>query len=300
MKATRRVRSGRRAVALAAGGALLVGCEGGQPSAAGSPTVAARAAESTATTNATARPRGSSVIGGRAPCENALRVAALHQDAGVGQRDATYTLTNDGLARCAVHGHPRVVLRDSAGRPVAGVTIDTSRRGVPPADTLAALAPGAQAVFSLRYVGIPADGRPCVESRTIAITPPGATQRTTLPARFTICATRTVHVQAVAGGTTAAAGAYRDTLPAADAAGRVVTLQLNSDSSATLTTEFVGRPSALGASRRGRWTVRDTVLDVQFSAGAPLRWVTRDGRLVPLNWDRARYGSAGLPLRRVY
>lgn len=131
-----------------------------------------------------------------ASCGDALRVAFLSADAGAGQRGVTYTLTNAGPTRCTVGGHPRVELRDAAGQALPSVVVE--RVTDDSSATRVTLAPGAQAAFALTYTGIPADGRPCVESAAVTITPPDAVHGTTLPARFSLCATRRVRVRAVA------------------------------------------------------------------------------------------------------
>jgi uncharacterized lipoprotein NlpE involved in copper resistance len=101
----------------------------------------------------------------------------------------------------------------------------------------------------------------------------------------------------------AAVGVYQERLPAADAAGRIVTLWLEADGTAILETVYVGRGKSPAA--RGRWSVRGqhevavTLLGSDGRAAEkPLIYELQADRLVPVDWDRRLYGEAGLPLRR--
>lgn len=91
-------------------------------------------------------------------------------------------------------------------------------------------------------------------------------------------------------------GRYRaDTLAAG---GRVVTLELRPDSSAVFTIEMTGQPaiartgrfSATGPNLRAEFPALDTLAPMLF------RWRLITTRLVPVDWDRAVYGPAGLTL----
>lgn len=100
----------------------------------------------------------------------------------------------------------------------------------------------------------------------------------------------------------AAAGVYHARLPAADAAGRIVTLWLEPAGTAVLETVYVGKGQA--PVEHGRWSVRDDQVTVVLldhddrPTGETLVFTTVENRLVPKSWDRARYGDTGLPLTR--
>lgn len=194
--------------ALAALASIALACSPspgtGDTGAATPPDVAARGA---ATPDTQRAPAGSTPAE-RAPapadpgalraCGDALRVTRLTMDAGAGQRGVTYALTNTGSSRCAVRGYPELALRDSAGAPLAGVSV--VRDADAAADSSVTLAPGARATFGIHFTGIPADGKPCARSASIAVTPPGATRATVLPARLEVCASRQVHLRPVVAG----------------------------------------------------------------------------------------------------
>jgi hypothetical protein len=100
---------------------------------------------------------------------------------------------------------------------------------------------------------------------------------------------------------TAVVGVYEARLPAADAAGRIVTLWIEPDAVATLDTVYVGK--GRGPVLRGRWSVRDDELTVVLNGveggpQAPLVYTIEPERLVPKTWDHGLYGADGLPLRR--
>lgn len=98
------------------------------------------------------------------------------------------------------------------------------------------------------------------------------------------------------------AGTYRSTLPAADAAGRTVTLLLRADLSATLTFAFEGRGEP--TVETGRWNFHGDELtlelDAQDDSGPPmpLIWRVKERRLVPKAWSHAHFGEVGLPMEK--
>jgi hypothetical protein len=96
-------------------------------------------------------------------------------------------------------------------------------------------------------------------------------------------------------------GIYNARLPAADSAGRIVTLWVQPGGAATLETVFVGKPERFV--EEGTWSYRDERLrivlgDTRREASTTLVYRLEDDRLVPQEWDRTRYGETGLPLRR--
>lgn len=98
------------------------------------------------------------------------------------------------------------------------------------------------------------------------------------------------------------AGTYTATLPAADAAGRTVTLRLKADLTATLTFAFEGRGEP--TVETGRWNFHGDELtlelDAQDDSGPPmpLIWRVADDRLVPKAWSHAHFGEVGLPMEK--
>lgn len=224
------------------------------------------------------------------------RVAA---DAGAGQRGVTYAFTNASSADCTLRGYPEVTPNGGDGQPLPRVSAvhaeGTYFHGRTAPGTVT-LAPGAQATFEISFTGIPADNRPCVRSDSVAITAPGTTHALTLADRLTICVARQLRVTPVQPATAALVGRYADTLPAADAAARVVTLRLDSTQAAELQTRYVGTGRTL--SQHGRWSVHDSVLTVRLTGASPLVYIVGGGYLRPIAWDTAVYGRAGLPLSR--
>lgn len=98
-------------------------------------------------------------------------------------------------------------------------------------------------------------------------------------------------------------GSYSGILPAADAAGRIVTLELALDGTATMTTQFIGKGDPVV--ERGTWVVDGDNAVVIFTQanGQPednrITWTLQGANLVTTEYDQAQYGSAGLPLTRV-
>lgn len=98
-------------------------------------------------------------------------------------------------------------------------------------------------------------------------------------------------------------GSYSGILPAADAIGRVVTLELAIDGSATMTTQFIGKDGVFVES--GTWVGEGDTAAVTFTQrdGQPqdnrITWTLQGSTLVSSEYDQSQYGSAGLPLTRV-
>jgi hypothetical protein len=99
------------------------------------------------------------------------------------------------------------------------------------------------------------------------------------------------------------AGMYSARLPAADAAGRIVTLWLEENGTATLEIVYVGKGKP--PVERGHWSLRgdDVLVDLLYAdeEGArdeTLVFTPKEDGLVPKAWNRARYGDLSLPLNR--
>jgi len=92
-----------------------------------------------------------------------------------------------------------------------------------------------------------------------------------------------------------------ETLPAADARGRIVKLTIGTDTMARFQIEFIGRGAVF---RRGVWWARgeELTFEPRRADGNPLEtafvWRLEGNRLVPLRWNREIYGSGGLPLTK--
>jgi len=92
-------------------------------------------------------------------------------------------------------------------------------------------------------------------------------------------------------------------LPAADASGRIVTLTLEPDGRAVLATRFAGKPDDLPP-LEGVWLRDGPLLQVRFPTEGSaytsdrLIWAVNGDLLEPREWDRERWGAAGLPLVR--
>lgn len=249
----------------------------------------------------------------------ALALTRVSMDAGAGQRDVTYALTNRDTAACTLRGYPRVILLGADDRPVPGVRTESAPGNYfdsASAPAVVTLAPGEQATFAIAFTGIRATERPCARAARVVVVPPGGTpaqggadtgdapaaqsataRRLSIASSLVICADRRVRVTPLRSARDAVAGIYGATLPAADAPARVVTLRLAPDGTAVLTTAFAGRDTL--PAERGRWSVRDSLLSVRLAGErAALVYVVRGANLTPLSWDTTRYGGAGLPLER--
>jgi NlpE N-terminal domain len=94
-------------------------------------------------------------------------------------------------------------------------------------------------------------------------------------------------------------GIYQGNAPAADAARRVFTLNLDADGTAIFTTQFLGKQKA---SEHGRWAQSGSQVVLSFDpmgANRPPRPITfrhRGHKLSPLSWDSSEWGSAGPPV----
>lgn len=93
------------------------------------------------------------------------------------------------------------------------------------------------------------------------------------------------------------AGVYTATLRAASGGERTMTLALNLDRSATLSTRFVGRDGE--TVDRGTWSAVGHRLNLSLAttggerAPQRLAFELRDDALVPVTWDRALWGESG-------
>ncbi len=98
-------------------------------------------------------------------------------------------------------------------------------------------------------------------------------------------------------------GSYSGILPAADAPGRIVTLELALDGTATMATVFIGKGDPFV--EIGTWVGMGDRAAVTFTQanGQPqdnrITWTLQGPNLVTTEYDQAQYGSAGLPLSRV-
>lgn len=98
-------------------------------------------------------------------------------------------------------------------------------------------------------------------------------------------------------------GTYGAILPAADATGRVVTLQLLANGEATLTTQFVEKGDS--TIETGKWTADGNSAVVIFTGvngkkeNNQITWTLNGDNLQTTKYDTGLYGSAGLPLHRT-
>jgi NlpE N-terminal domain len=98
---------------------------------------------------------------------------------------------------------------------------------------------------------------------------------------------------------TNAAGAYHGQAPAADAAKRVFTLNLNPDGSATLTTVYVAKGRA---TERGHWKQNGDEVVFTFDPigsnqpRSPITFRYHHRALRPTQWDRSEWGQRGPPV----
>jgi hypothetical protein len=92
-------------------------------------------------------------------------------------------------------------------------------------------------------------------------------------------------------------GNYLTNLPAADAAGRVITLTLGADQSAALTTDYMGKGVVV---QTGKWAGagQDVVVTLTQQAGKAINqeitFQLQGKDLVTTKWDKTLYGSVGL------
>src|SRR5581483_5313098 len=90
-------------------------------------------------------------------------------------------------------------------------------------------------------------------------------------------------------------------LPAADAIGRIIVLQLTPDNQATMTTQLIGKGEPIVET--GTWTVTGgnavVTLDTKASGEQALTFAPQEGTLVLQDPVEAGYGTEGLTLKRV-
>jgi hypothetical protein len=92
-------------------------------------------------------------------------------------------------------------------------------------------------------------------------------------------------------------GNYLTNLPAADAAGRVITLTLVADQSASLTTDYMGKGVVV---QTGKWASagQDVVVTLTKQGATVINqeitFQLQGKDLVTTKWDKALYGSVGL------
>src|SRR5262249_49579782 len=127
-----------------------------------------------------------------APACKSGDLALAHQsdDAGAGQREVGYAFTNNGPAACSLTGFPTLALVDAQGQGVSSVTTvqsqdgDFAANGASPTVTLA---PQGKAVFRIRFTGIQATDKPCVNTARVRVTPPGNSQAIEVADALQIC-----------------------------------------------------------------------------------------------------------------
>jgi hypothetical protein len=101
------------------------------------------------------------------------------------------------------------------------------------------------------------------------------------------------------GHETDLSGVYQGHAPASDAAKRVYTLNLASDGTAMLTTQYIGKDNV---TMHGRWTQSGRQIVLTFDSmgpNGPPRPITfrlRGHELSPVHWDPNEWGRAGPPI----
>jgi hypothetical protein len=111
-----------------------------------------------------------------------------------------------------------------------------------------------------------------------------------------VCATLSAR-----GHETDLSGVYQGHAPASDASRRVYTLNLASDGTAMLTTQYIGKDSV---TMHGRWTQSGRQIVLTFDSigpNGPPRPITfrhRNHELSPVHWDPNEWGRAGPPILR--
>jgi hypothetical protein len=101
------------------------------------------------------------------------------------------------------------------------------------------------------------------------------------------------------GHETDISGVYQGHAPASDAARRVYTLNLASDGTAMLTTQYIGKDNV---TMHGRWTQSGRQIVLTFDSmgpNGPPRPITfrhRGHELSPIHWDPSEWGRAGPPI----
>jgi NlpE N-terminal domain len=101
------------------------------------------------------------------------------------------------------------------------------------------------------------------------------------------------------GHETDPSGVYQGHAPASDAARRVYTLNLASDGTAMLNTQYIGKNNV---TMHGRWTQSGRQITLTFDsmgpngAPRPITFRHRDHELSPVHWDPNEWGRAGPPI----
>ena len=101
------------------------------------------------------------------------------------------------------------------------------------------------------------------------------------------------------GHETDISGVYQGHAPASDAARRVYTLNLVSDGTAMLTTQYIGKDNV---TMHGRWTQSGRQIVLTFDSmgpNGPPRPITfrhRGHELSPVHWDPNEWGRTGPPI----
>jgi hypothetical protein len=103
------------------------------------------------------------------------------------------------------------------------------------------------------------------------------------------------------GHETDLSGIYQGHAPASDAAKRVYTLNLASDGTAILTTQYIGKENV---TMHGRWTQSGRQIVLTFDSMGPngppppITFRHRNHELSPVHWDPNEWGRAGPPILR--
>jgi len=103
------------------------------------------------------------------------------------------------------------------------------------------------------------------------------------------------------GHETDLSGIYQGHAPASDAAKRVYTLNLVSDGTAILTTQYIGKENV---TMHGRWTQSGRQIVLTFDSMGPngppppITFRHRNHELSPVHWDPNEWGRAGPPILR--
>lgn len=108
-----------------------------------------------------------------------------------------------------------------------------------------------------------------------------------------------IATQSAWGRETELSGVYQGHAPASDAAKRVYTLNLVSDGTAMLTTQYIGKDNS---TMHGRWTQSGRQIVLTFDSigpngpPLPITFRYRDHALSPVHWDPNEWGRAGPPV----
>ena len=116
-----------------------------------------------------------------------------------------------------------------------------------------------------------------------------------------LCSTQLTSGLSASGRETDLAGVYQGRAPASDAARRVYTLNLASDGTAMLTTQYIGKDNV---TMQGRWTRNGREIVLPFDslgpngAPRPITFRYRGHELSPVHWDPNEWGRTGPPILR--